>query len=103
MTFAVLFSLAVAGFSVLGWVKSGLRAAGASWLVLLILPTLLIAILARKENEWIPDPQIRRRWARTLIFASLIAALGTRLLFPPPPAPETDAPARVRNIGPRSK
>jgi len=103
VTFAALFALAVAGVSVLGWVKAGLRAAGASWFMLLIIPTVLIAVLAKKETDWIPEQEVRRRWARSLVFASLLAAIATRLIFPPPPAPESTAPAPVRMLGPRSK
>lgn len=103
VTFAVLFALTLAGFSVLGWIKAGLSAAGASWLVLLVFPTILLMILARKETDWIPDEDVRRRWARGLIFGSLFAALATSLLLPSPPEPENPARAPAQKIGPRSR
>ncbi len=103
VTFAALFALTLAGFSVLGWLKAALQAAGASWWMLLVLPTILLAVLARKETDWIPDEEVRRRWARGLIFGSIFAAIATALVLPSPPAPEAVEGPPVRKIGPRSK
>jgi membrane protease YdiL (CAAX protease family) len=103
VTFAALFAFTLAGFSVLAWIKAALQAAGASWLVLLVLPTVLLAVLARKEMDWIPDEDVRRRWARGLIFGSLFAAIASAVLLPSPPGPEASEGAPVRKIGPRSK
>lgn len=103
VTFAALFALTLAGFSVLAWLKAALQAAGASWWALLVLPTILLAVLARKEMDWIPDEEVRRRWARGLIYGSLFAAIATAVLLPSPPEPKAPAEAPVRKIGPRSK
>lgn len=103
VTFAVLFALTLAGFSVLAGVKQGLRAAGASWLVLLLLPTLLLAVLAKKESDWIPNEDVRRRWARSLIFGSLLAAVLSSFLLPSPPPANDSSPVPARKSGPRSK
>lgn len=103
VTFAALFALTLAGFSVLAWIKAALQAVGASWLVLLVFPTILLAILARKETDWIPDEEVRRRWARGLIFGSLFAAIATAVLLPAPAGPESPAEKPARRIGPRSK
>ncbi len=103
VTFATLFALTLAGFSILAWIREGLRAAGASWLVLLLLPTLLLAVLAKKEVDWIPDEDVRRRWARGLIFGSILAAIVSSFLLPSPPASDDPAPVPARKLGPRSK
>lgn len=103
VTFAALFTLALLGFSVFAWLRRLLGALGAHWLVLLLLPGIVIALLARKEREWIPDEAERRKWARGLIFGSLVAAGLSAVFFPKPPAPKPDRPPVVLPTGPRGK
>lgn len=105
VTFAALFALTLTGFSVISWLKWVLALAGAHWLALLVGPTLVVGILVRKEPEWIPDEQVRRRWARGLVFGSILAALLSGLLMPDAPAPArpSDGPPSTRPHGPRSK
>ncbi len=95
VTFAALFALSVLGISVLGTLRHLLYRLGAPWYLLLIAPFLLLALLSRKEVEWIPDPEDRRIWARRLVLGSL----GLMLLLawfaprkPPPTAPEPRPP-----------
>jgi hypothetical protein len=40
---------------VISWLKWRLAFSGAHWLALLVGPTLVLALLVRKEPEWIPD------------------------------------------------
>ncbi len=103
VVFAGLFALTLMGLSVLGWVKWGLSSMGVHWLALLIVPSLLIAAAARKEKEWIPDEAERKKWARGLVFGSLIAAVLAAFLFPKPPSPKPDRPTSPRRIGPPGK
>jgi hypothetical protein len=72
---------------------------------LLVGPTLALALLVRKEPEWIPDEQVRRRWAQGLVVGSVLAALlaSFRLEAAPEPARSPEAPALIRLQGPRSK
>ncbi len=93
VTFAALFALAMAGVSVIGWFRHVLRALGAPWIFALILPAVVIAILARKEKEWLPDPEQRSRWARWLAIGSIAAAMIAAKLSPEPPKPPGDARA----------
>lgn len=106
VTFAALFALTLMGFSVLGWLYWGLRAVGIHWLLLLILPTVVIMVLAKKERIWMPDENERRKWARGLVFGSIIAAVLAGFIAPKaPPPPADSAPASVapKSTGPRSK
>lgn len=105
VTFAALFALTLTGFSVLSWLKWLLAFSGAHWLALLVGPTLVLTLLVRKEAEWIPDEQVRRRWAQGLVFGSILAAFLASVLFEdaPEPARSPEAPATIRMQGPRSK
>lgn len=105
VTFAALFALTLTGFSVISWLKWLLANVGAHWLALLVAPTIVLGVLARKEAKWIPDEQVRRTWARGLVFGSILAALLSRLLIPdaPEPARSPAVPAVIRPQGPRSK
>lgn len=105
VTFAALFALTLTGFSVITWLKWLLAVSGAHWLALLVGPTLVLGLLVRKEPEWIPDEQVRRKWARGLVFGSVLAALISGLIVPEAPKPvrSPEAPGKVRMQGPRSK
>ena len=75
VTAAALFALAVLGISVLGGFRHLLSRLGAPWYVWLLLPLAAVAVLARKEAEWMPDETERRKWSRRLIVGSLLLAL----------------------------
>lgn len=98
--FAGIFALAVLGFSVFDGVRLGLRAMGASWWLLLILPTVAIIAAVRWEHHWLPDEELRKRWARSLVLGSLAVALLLSWLMPsaPPPTRETGAPPASRVV-----
>lgn len=100
--FAAIFALAVLGFSVFDWVRLGLRAMGASWWVLFILPTIAIIAAVRWEPHWLPDEELRKRWARGLVLGSLAVAFLSARFMPSAPPPEPDPvppPARVAGPG----
>ena len=105
VTCAALFALTLTGFSVISWLKWLLAQAGAHWLALLVAPTIVLGLLVRKEAEWIPDEQVRRTWARGVVFGSILAAILSGLLIPDAPEPTRprSAPAAVHPQGPRSK
>jgi hypothetical protein len=90
VTFAALFAVTLLGVSVIASVRHVLTWMNAPWLAVFLLPILLIAILARKESDWIPDPELRSRWARWLILGSIVAAMVATVVLPKPPPPEPD-------------
>jgi hypothetical protein len=95
--FAAIFALAVLGFSVFDWVRLGLRAMGAAWWVLLLLPTIAIIAAVRWEPHWFPDEELRKRWARSLVLGSLAVALLSSWFMPSVPpvaAASPTTPAR---------
>lgn len=87
VTFAALFALSILGVSVIGGFRHLLRELGLPWIFLLIIPAVVIAVVARKEKTWLPDPEKRRRWARGLVLGSIAAAMVIAKLTPERPAP----------------
>ena len=117
MTFAVLLACALLGVSVLRLVKEGLYAVGTPWWLVLIIPSVLIGMLAKKEAVWIPDEALRRRWARGLVIGSVVLSVLIAFIKPTPakppadparqnpaePATQPSAPSSVRPRGPSGK
>jgi hypothetical protein len=83
VTFAVLMAFGLLGVSAIH-LKMGLGAVGVPWLLALILPTLVIGMFAKWERVWIPEEARRKFWARSILGASVAAALATALLRPAP-------------------
>ena len=75
VTFASLFALGVLGISVLAEFRHVLSRFGAPWYVWLFVPLFVVSFLARKEAEWLPAIETRRRWARGLFFGSILLAI----------------------------
>lgn len=75
VTFALLFACLVLGWSVTGSLWFFLRGLGVHWIFALVLPALLFSWLAKREERWLPDEAVRRRWARGLIVGSLLLAV----------------------------
>lgn len=75
ITAAVLFALAMMGVSVLSGFRHLLSRLGAPWFLWLLLPLAVVAMLARKEAEWMPDAEERHRWSRRLVVGSILLAL----------------------------
>jgi hypothetical protein len=75
VTFALLFSCLVLGWSVTGSIWFFLRSAGIHWLFALVLPALFFGWLAKQESRVIPDEAKRRLYARSLIVGSLVIAV----------------------------
>jgi len=106
VTFAALFALSVLGLSVVRVVRHLLAALGAPWLLLFLLPMIAIGMVARREREWMPDEEQRKRWSRRLVFGSLGLSVLLALVTPkPPPAPEDNRASTppVRVHGPSGK
>jgi hypothetical protein len=82
VTFAGLFATSVLGLSILAGFHRLLSRFGAPWYGWLIAQILLIGYLAKKEQEWIPEPERRRWWARRVFFGSLVLALVVAWLRP---------------------
>jgi hypothetical protein len=91
VTFAVLMAFGLLGFSVIRWVKLGLHAVGAPWLLVLVLPGVFIGLLARWEHVWIPDEAKRKFWARGILGGSVFLVIAMAYLKPEPPVPADGA------------
>lgn len=96
VTFAALFALSLLGVSVLSGFRHLLARAGAPWYIWLLVPIFLVAYLARKETQWLPQLETRRRWARGLFFGSIVIALLIAKFGPAhrDRAPAAEEPAR---------
>lgn len=81
------------GLSLLGSVRLLLDRWGAPWYLLFVLPIVLVTLFARKEEEWLPDPQLRMRCARWLILGSILIAMVSSVVEPRAGAPTKSAPA----------
>ncbi|MEO7414468.1 MAG: hypothetical protein ABIZ81_14040 [Opitutaceae bacterium] len=75
ITFAVLFALSLVGISVLSWLRYVLREVGAPWYLWLVAPFAAVAVLARKEADWMPDPAERRKWALRIVVGAIIVTV----------------------------
>ena len=71
LTLALVIALAVVGVSTWGTLYDGLRRIHVPWIVALILPFLILAFVARREDRIVKDPVLRRRIAVGLVVASL--------------------------------
>ena len=72
LVLALIVALAVAGVSVWGSLYDGLRRLHVPWPVALILPFLLLAWVARREDRIVKDPVLKRRIAVGLVVGSLL-------------------------------
>lgn len=96
VTFAALFALGVLGISALGWFRHLLRGLGAPWYLWLLLPLAVVSVLARKETEWLPDPERRRKWAWGVMAGAILLALLVAKLAPEKPEPVYSRPVPGR-------
>jgi hypothetical protein len=95
VTFAALFAAGMLGWSIIGWVRHTLDRWGAPWYLLIVLPMLLVTIFVRKETEWLPDPELRMRCARWLIFGSMLIVMLSSILMPKRVADSPTVPAEA--------
>jgi 4-hydroxybenzoate polyprenyltransferase len=104
VTFALLFALLILGFSATAAFRGLLRDLQAPWLAWLLLPILFVAVLAKKEEDWWPDEARRARWARRLIYGSVVLAIILAFVVPKPPRePREPSPPRVKHHGPAGR
>jgi hypothetical protein len=80
VTFALLFACLVLGWSVTGSLWFFLRNHGVHWVFALVLPGLFFSWLAKREEKWLPDEALRKRWARALILGSVAVAVVIALV-----------------------
>jgi hypothetical protein len=97
VTFAALFALAMLGVSAVGSFRHVLRELGAPWWLALILPAVLIAVIARKEKDWMPDAERRSKWARWLAAGAIAFVMIAAKLAPDKPEPAR--PERAESQG----
>lgn len=86
ITFAAFFALGLFGFSAVGAFRHGLSRLGAPWYVWLLVPIFIVTVLVRKEEEWLPDAEERRKWSLRLIFGSIFLTILLAKLAPEKPA-----------------
>jgi hypothetical protein len=86
ITSAGLFASALLGLSIVSGFRHLLTRLGAPWYVWLIAPILVFGYLGKKEEQWFPEPAIRRRWARRVLFGSIAIAVLLAWLRPSKPA-----------------
>lgn len=88
------------GVSVLGFFRHLLTQWGAPWYIWFLAPIVLVTLLAKKESEWLPDPEKRRKWSRWLVYGSILLVLAISWFAPKKPVePSMTEPvgrARVR-------
>src|SRR5687767_4037127 len=80
VTFAGLFACGVLGISVIAWFRELLTKLGAPWYAWLLVPIIAVAMLAKKELEWMPELDTRKKWARRLFFGSIVIAVTLAFL-----------------------
>jgi hypothetical protein len=102
VTFAVLFATALLGISVLGGFRHALRQMGAPWYVWLVLPLFAVSFCARKEAEWIPEPEARRKWAWRIVAGSIGLSIAIAVFSPERPPADGTAPRPVMPGGGRA-
>lgn len=93
VTFALLFASTLFGLSVIASFRHLLGLWGAPWYVWLLVPIIAVGYLAKKEVEWMPDPETRRKWARRIFFGSIAVALVIGFFRPEPKTEAETAPA----------
>ncbi len=84
ITFAALFALSLLGVSVLGGFRHLMRGLGLPWYGWLLVPFIVVAVLARKEAEWMPDAAERRKWAQRIVIGAIVLALALAKFAPEP-------------------
>lgn len=95
VVFAALFACGVLGISVIAAFRDLLSTLGAPWYAWLLTPFIAVALLARKETEWMPELQTRKKWARRIFFGAILIAVAMAFLRPARP-PEKTSPAPMR-------
>jgi hypothetical protein len=94
VTFAALFGFSLLGVSIVTSLRHLLDRSGAPWYIWLGAPMVLVAVLAKKESTWMPDPAERRKWARGIFFGSLLLSAVIAWFRPAPPPSSSPDPAR---------
>lgn len=89
VTSASLFALALFGVSAVGTMRHVLHRLDAPWFLWLLLPVALITALARRESDWIPDPNRRRRYAWGIVLVAILIVAVVAKLRPDPPRAQT--------------
>jgi hypothetical protein len=95
ITFATLFGFGVLGISAISTLRLWLSRGGAPWYLWLVAPTVLITVVAKKETQWVPNLEERKKWARRVFFSSIVLAIVLAIFRPAPPV-ET-APPRPKS------
>jgi hypothetical protein len=107
LTFAVIFASTLLGASVTSLLGKLLGALPLPWLVLWLAPMFIVAMVAKREAQWLPDEGLRRRIAKRIVFGALILWAGLFAVRrvvgpdePPPKAAPPLAPTQPTHRGP---
>jgi len=87
VTFAVLFACGLLGISIMSLVRDGLSRLGAPWYIWFVAPIILVTVLAKKELQWLPDLEQRKKWARRIFFGAIVLSFVMAFFTPAPPPP----------------
>lgn len=79
VVFAALFACGILGLSLISEFRHLLTRWHAPWYAWLIIPILLIGYLAKKETQWMPEVETRKKWSRWLFVGSIAIALLLKL------------------------
>lgn len=99
VTFALVFFLAVVGFSTPRLIRGVLEPLPLPWLIVWIAPLIFLAFLAKLEPKLIPSEIHRRRLALGLVAAALIFFFVVPGLLPPDEPPPPTEPVEEQSPG----
>jgi len=97
LTASVIFASTLLGASVTALLGKLLGRLSLPWLVLWLAPIAIVAMVAKREAQWLPDEKLRRRIARRIVLGALVLWGGLfvarRKLGPEEPPGATTPPA----------
>lgn len=75
LTASVVFASAILGFSVVKLLRRLLHELSVPWLFLWLIPIFLIGAVAKRESNWVPDANFRRKLALGIALGSIVLAV----------------------------
>lgn len=76
VTFAALFACGILGLSLIGELRHLLSRWHAPWYAWILIPMIAIGYLAKKETQWMPELETRKKWARRIFLGSIVLAFA---------------------------
>lgn len=97
LTFAVIFASTLLGASVTALLGKLLGKLPLPWLVLWLAPMILVAMVAKREKQWLPDDNLRRTIAKRIVAGAVVlwaVMLVGRMIFAPDEPAQTAPTAK---------